>query len=136
MEAIGGPEAGLYGELTPLGFRALIARLRLGADDTFVDCGSGLSRLVMQAASEFDVHHSIGVEFAASRHELAEELLSRQPAELAARVALIRADCVRRGSGRTPSAHCIKRVAHDRVRACDVRRATPRYGRRAVHSMA
>ena len=68
IEAVGGPDAALYGELTALGFRALAVRLGLGADDIFADCGSGLGKLVVQAVSEFGTRRGCGVEFAASRH--------------------------------------------------------------------
>ena len=91
IEAIGGPEAATYGEVTPLGFRSLASRISLTSEDAFVDLGSGLGRVVVQAADEFGVRHSIGVELAASRHELAEELAAASPA--ADRITLLRADC-------------------------------------------
>ena len=93
MESIGGPEAALYGELTPLGFRALAAHLRLTADDSFVDLGSGLGRLAVQAASEFGVRRAFGVEFAATRHELAVAALEREAAGVSERVTLLEGDC-------------------------------------------
>ena len=94
IEAIGGAEAATYGEITPLGFRALAARLGLCADDEFADLGSGLGRCVLQAAAEFDVRCSFGVEMAPSRHALAEELMETAAAAPAAsRVRLLQGDC-------------------------------------------
>ena len=93
MEAIGGPDAALYGELTPIGFRKLAASINLGASDSFVDLGSGLGRLCIQAAKEFDVSQSFGVEYAQSRHELAAELLAEEGEAIAQRVTLIQGDC-------------------------------------------
>ena len=42
MTSIGGGFASKYGEITERGFRSLAERIRLGPDDVFVDCGSGL----------------------------------------------------------------------------------------------
>ena len=39
LEGIGGPDAALYGELTPIGFRTLASRLGLRESDVFVDLG-------------------------------------------------------------------------------------------------
>ena len=93
MEAIGGPDAALYGELTPIGFRKLATSMNLGASDSFVDLGSGLGRLCVQAAKEFNVSQSFGVEYAQSRHELAAELLAEEDETIAQRVTLIQGDC-------------------------------------------
>ena len=72
----GGPRAATYGELTPLGFRQLVARLSLTSEDVFVDCGSGTGRLVLLAAKECGVRRAIGVELSSSRHSIALELLA------------------------------------------------------------
>ena len=96
IEAIGGEFAATYGEITEVGFRTLAERVSLGADDSFVDCGSGLGRAVVQAAREFGVARSCGVEFAASRHRLAQVNLQREAASastLAERVSLFEGDC-------------------------------------------
>jgi hypothetical protein len=94
IEAVGGPDAALYGELTPLGFRALVSHLGgLRATDSFADLGSGLGRLVVQAAKEYGVARACGVEFAASRHELAEEALAQEDESVVNRVALVEGDC-------------------------------------------
>ena len=53
IEAIGGPESAVYGEITTIGFRTLAGRLKLGSGDTFTDLGSGLGRAVLQAVREF-----------------------------------------------------------------------------------
>ena len=93
MEAVGGPDAALYGELTPLGFRKLAARIKLVANDSFVDCGSGLGRLCFQAVSEFSCRAACGVEFAASRHELAVEAAAQLPEAISSCVKLVEGDC-------------------------------------------
>jgi len=72
----GGAEASTYGEATRLGFRRVCKRLGLSADDTFVDCGSGTGRLVIQAANEFGVRRAIGVELSRQRHSMALGLLT------------------------------------------------------------
>ena len=76
MTSIGGDFASKYGEITGRGFTSLAERLRLGPNDVFVDCGSGLGVSVSQAAREFGVRRSYGVEFSTSRHELAVERLA------------------------------------------------------------
>ena len=91
IESIGGPFASTYGELTPHGFSALGRELGLGASDEFADLGSGLGRVVMQAAQEFSTRRAVGVEYAASRHRLALRKLQQQPGNLP--VKLIQADC-------------------------------------------
>ena len=95
MKAIGGDSASTYGEITPSGFQVLGKRLRLGPDDTFVDCGSGLGSVVEQAAYDFGVAQAIGVEYAQSRHALAQRRLLEQPldADTASRIRLLQGDC-------------------------------------------
>lgn len=94
IEAIGGPEAATYGEVTPIGMRAMAKRLGIDAADFFVDLGSGLGRAVLQVASEFGVRKSAGIEYAPSRHALAEEaLLAVGDANVAARVFFVCGDC-------------------------------------------
>ena len=99
MTSIGGGFASKYGEITERGFRSLAERIRLGPDDVFVDCGSGLGLSVSQAAREFGVRRAYGVEFSASRHGLAVERLAADAAadasgrDLASRVRLIQGDC-------------------------------------------
>ena len=95
MTSIGGGFASKYGEITERGFRSLAERIRLGPDDVFVDCGSGLGLSVSQAAREFGVRRAYGVEFSASRHDLAVERLAVDASgrDLASRVRLIQGDC-------------------------------------------
>ena len=92
LAAAGGPEAGIYGEMTTVGFRSLARRLEMGVRDTYVDLGSGLGRTVLQAAGEFGVARAVGIELAGSRHELAQAALRQQPS-LVERVTLVQADC-------------------------------------------
>lgn len=91
-ERIGGDHAFGYGEITPLGMRTLGTALSLAAEDVFADLGSGTGRLVLQAACEFGVCRSIGVEIVGSRHRLALAALGRAP-ELAGRVVFVRGNC-------------------------------------------
>lgn len=95
IEAVGGERSALYGEITPLGFRALSARLQLGSSDVFADLGSGLGRATVQAVREYSVRLSFGVEMAATRHELAEAALADASdcAAIGERVRLLCADC-------------------------------------------
>ena len=95
MKEIGGDFANVYGEITERGFSGLAERIRLTSEDVFVDGGSGQGSVVMQAAREFSVRRSIGVEYAASRHNRAVARLSCQPSstDIASRVSLIQGDC-------------------------------------------
>jgi hypothetical protein len=92
IEAIGGERAALYGEITTIGFRTLAARVVLSSTDVFADLGSGLGRAVFQAAREYGVTRSVGVEMAGTRHELAVAALDTMP-DIADRVILVEADC-------------------------------------------
>ena len=69
IEAVGGPQATTYGELTSIGFRQLFGDL--GESDKFVDLGSGTGKLVMQAVRELGVDSAAGVELSPTRHGLA-----------------------------------------------------------------
>lgn len=103
MAAIGGSTANVYGEITSRGFNSLASVLRLNADDTFVDLGSGLGGVVEQAARDYGVRRAIGVEFSTSRHAKALARLEQQRVSAAdgARgdgaaadaIQLLRADC-------------------------------------------
>ena len=93
LKAIGGDFANVYGEITERGFRVLAERMRLGKDDVLVDCGSGQGSVVLQAAREYSVRQSVGVEFAASRHSRAAARLACSESDLASRVSLINGDC-------------------------------------------
>ena len=76
IDGMGGSGAHGYGELTTVGFRKLCARLKLKETDFFVDAGSGTGQLVLQAAREYGVRRSVGVELSPSRHRIA--VASRQ----------------------------------------------------------
>lgn len=96
---VGGEHASVYGEITSRGFATLAEAVGLHADDTFVDCGSGLGRTVVQAARDYGVRSSTGVEYAASRHKLAEAHLARENDEHGplAGVRLLLGDCADAG---------------------------------------
>jgi hypothetical protein len=79
VDSVAGEYASTYGEITPAGFRALARRVGLGAQDVFVDLGSGVGRAVVQAALENGVRRSAGVELAASRHERAARCAPPRP---------------------------------------------------------
>jgi len=105
IQKVGGEFAATYGEITPRGFSALAESVNLGCEDAFCDLGSGLGRLVIQAAREYGVCRSYGVEYAPSRHRLAQANLRREaeeaddadecdePLNLASRVHLLQGDC-------------------------------------------
>lgn len=98
MAKIGGAYAATYGELTPKGFSTLANHVSLGPEDRFVDCGSGLGRLVVQAAQDYGCCSSAGIEYAPSRHRLAVAELERvavldSGSDVKARVALHQGDC-------------------------------------------
>jgi len=97
INSIAGPRAAGYGEMLPQGMRALIARTRLGRNDTFVDVGSGTGKLVLQAAADSGVARSVGVELSPTRHALAQQALDEriaQGADYASRVAFICGDAI------------------------------------------
>ena len=93
MDDVGGSGAHSYGEITPLGFRTLSARLALSERDVFVDAGSGLGTTLLQAVREGGVRRAIGVEFSQSRHRLAQQAVGAAEAGVRARVHLICGDC-------------------------------------------
>lgn len=95
MKGLGGGVASVYGEISAAGFARLGERLRLGPDDTFVDCGSGLGLVVEQAAVGFGVRRSFGIEYAGSRHAAACARLEAGggPASATSSIRLIQGDC-------------------------------------------
>ena len=66
-----GRGAATYGEITPDASTRLIRWLRLGPKDCFVDCGSGVGRLTLQATVESKVGLAVGIEKSHFRHEVA-----------------------------------------------------------------
>lgn len=81
-----------YGEITPTGFRTLMASCELSTDDNFVDLGSGRGACVLQAAKEFKVHHACGMELAPSRHHLALAALEAADADVRSRTSFVEGD--------------------------------------------
>lgn len=73
-----------YGELTPAGAQVLFKHpeFHLVPTDTFYDLGSGLGRLVMEAALVGDVSRAVGVELSEGRSRLACEGFANVVTEL------------------------------------------------------
>lgn len=93
IEEVGGKHSATYGEITPRGFETLARRLQLASEDTFADLGSGLGRTVQQAARDYDVKRSVGIELSDSRHRLALAALEKErPAPFVDRCELICGD--------------------------------------------
>lgn len=92
LASVGGKNAATYGEMTSMGFRTLATHIGLGAEDIFVDLGSGEGALVLQAADEFGVAHATGIELAETRHAAAVDALAAVPEDVRARTTLIIGD--------------------------------------------
>ena len=80
----------VYGEIT--GFRALATACGLAPADSFVDLGSGLGTVVLQAAEEFSVRRACGVELAPSRHRLAVAARSAASKDVRSRSVFVQGD--------------------------------------------
>lgn len=93
IASVGGPRAAVYGEVTEDGFRSLAQHIGLGPADSFVDLGSGEGAIVLQAASEYGVACSTGIELSPSRHQTALSALTRAPASVRTRSTFICGDC-------------------------------------------
>jgi len=91
ITSIGGARAATYGEMTPDGFVVFAFHVGLGADDAFVDLGSGDGALVLQAGAEYGAVSS-GIELAESRHRSALKALGAAPADAAARCSFVCGD--------------------------------------------
>ena len=87
-----GMRGSTYGEITPSGLRALMASCELASCDSFIDLGSGKGSCVLQAARDFHVRRSCGVELAPSRHRLAVAALAAADADVQARTRFIEGD--------------------------------------------
>ena len=98
LRAIGGPRSDRYGEITPRGFAVLGSRIRLGAQDTFADLGSGIGKACVQSVAQFGVRSAIGVEYSPARHARALASLESVPASVTRRVALHCGDCAARSA--------------------------------------
>lgn len=77
----------LYGEITPSAAKQLFGYLELKPRDVFYDLGSGVGKVVMQAALSTKARKVVGVELARSRYKLAEQVRKQ-----AVKEGLIRAD--------------------------------------------
>mmetsp|Transcript_74361 Transcript_74361/g.174537 ORF Transcript_74361/g.174537 Transcript_74361/m.174537 type:complete len:215 (+) Transcript_74361:191-835(+) len=66
-----------YGEATFEGVEQIAAALHLDSESNFVDLGSGIGKMVIQAALQFGVKQSTGVELSPSRHCVAETIRER-----------------------------------------------------------
>mmetsp|Transcript_28497 Transcript_28497/g.73012 ORF Transcript_28497/g.73012 Transcript_28497/m.73012 type:complete len:210 (+) Transcript_28497:25-654(+) len=91
VQKIGGPKAATYGELTDIGFRQVFDDI-LKESDSFVDLGSGTGKLVLQAAVEYGVEKSVGVELSETRHAKALKARSSMPAHVQMATSFLCAD--------------------------------------------
>jgi ubiquinone/menaquinone biosynthesis C-methylase UbiE len=66
-----------YGEIRPAALARLLDRLALGKRDVLYDLGSGIGKVVVQAAMSVQARRIVGVELVASRHAIAERVLAR-----------------------------------------------------------
>ena len=89
----GGHEA--YGELTPDGVRAVMARLQPAPGDVVCDLGSGCARMLLQLALEWPELRSIGVELSPARHAVGREALQRCEFGVQGKVELLQEDMLR-----------------------------------------
>ncbi|KXZ45746.1 hypothetical protein GPECTOR_51g732 [Gonium pectorale] len=69
VEATGGSST--YGEITGEGVQQFLQAVPLQPDDVLVDLGSGLGRLVLQAACSLRLRRCVGIELSSTRHEQA-----------------------------------------------------------------
>jgi hypothetical protein len=65
--------------------RRILPRSEVGPDDVFVDFGSGMGRIVYQAAERYPFKRVIGVELSERVHAIAQENLARTAPKLRAR---------------------------------------------------
>lgn len=77
VERRAGAGAAAYGELCPEAVASALGWLRLTSEDELVDLGSGVGKLVTQAAQESAVGLARGVELSRFRHRLARERWAR-----------------------------------------------------------
>ncbi|MEJ8278278.1 hypothetical protein [Pseudonocardia spirodelae] len=82
-----------YGATGWLTLRAILPRRTVTADDVFVDLGSGMGRVVLQAAMMYPFRRVLGVEIAGDLHRIAEANIAANRHRLAGRdVSLVHAD--------------------------------------------
>lgn len=65
----------LYGEIMPAAVGHLLDYLRLGSRDVLYDLGSGVGKMVVQAALSVRTKKLVGIELVRARHEVAEAVL-------------------------------------------------------------
>ncbi len=70
-----------YGEIMPAATLQMLDDLALGPEDTFVDLGSGVAKVVLAAAIGTPVRRAVGVELAADRHERALSVVEQARAQ-------------------------------------------------------
>jgi len=67
----------LYGEITPGAVARLLEYLQLGPEDALYDLGSGVGKVVVQAAMTHELRAAVGVELVERRFTMAQEALRR-----------------------------------------------------------
>jgi hypothetical protein len=67
----------LYGEITPGGVAHLLEYMQLTPEDALFDLGSGVGKVVLQAAISQPLRAAVGFELVRPRHEMAQEALRR-----------------------------------------------------------
>jgi len=67
----------LYGEITPASVDRLLSHLGVGEDDVLYDLGSGVGKMVIQAAMTVPLRACVGVELSKMRHEAAVQALAQ-----------------------------------------------------------
>jgi riboflavin synthase len=82
VDRLAGQGASAYGEILPGSAARLLGWLALTEDDVLYDLGSGVGKLVLQAACTTPVGRAVGVELSEFRHAAAEELLAALLARL------------------------------------------------------
>ena len=66
-----------YGEISPEGVGALLARMDVGPDSVFYDLGSGLGKVLAQALLASEARRVVGIEMASTRHRHAWQACER-----------------------------------------------------------
>lgn len=103
--AVGGPRAHVYGEMTQNGLRqmcdALVTMKQLtertptrGAQEVFLDLGSGNGGLVLKVATDFEhcFLYAMGIELSTDRHETAVQSWQKAPPVVQSRATFVQGD--------------------------------------------
>jgi Histone methylation protein DOT1 len=89
------PDRSDYKPLGWLGLRRTLRRREVGRDDVFIDFGSGMGRVVFQAAAHYPFKRVIGVELSSELHAVAQQNISRARRRLCCpQVELVNADAL------------------------------------------